>query len=302
INATQSQFNNQNAVQGNSLIGQAIASGNAFGGDRAGVAAGNLANQQQMAQAPVIAGLENQGYAQALGEFNNQQGVNLGAQQANKARLLQAGSQMGQVGSGMAGVGSGLSGIGSGLSGIGSGLTGIGSAYGSLANTSTGVGSAAGTLGTELGNIGTSVAGLGASRQTGQINAGNAALAAQNSVLGAQQAGLGASQASLAAGTQAQQTKQAQDAAAYQQYQLGQAFPYAQQSWLAGINTGAASAMGGNSSTTGPAPSALNSIIGGGATLGAAALMSDERVKEDIRKVGKTFDGKNLYSFKYKGS
>src|ERR1019366_7063953 len=66
VNATQSQFNNQNAVQGNSLIGQAIASGNAFGGDRAGVAAGNLANQQQMAQAPVIAGLENQGYAQAL--------------------------------------------------------------------------------------------------------------------------------------------------------------------------------------------------------------------------------------------
>src|ERR1019366_9442655 len=30
VNATQSQFNNQNAVQGNSLIGQAIASGNAF--------------------------------------------------------------------------------------------------------------------------------------------------------------------------------------------------------------------------------------------------------------------------------
>ena len=39
-----------------------------------------------------------------------------------------------------------------------------------------------------------------------------------------------------------------------------------------------------------------------GGTLGSAGIMaSDERVKENIKKVGKTDDGQNLYSFNYKG-
>jgi hypothetical protein len=227
VNSTEAQFNNQNAIQANQLTGSAILGGNAFGGDRAGVAQGVLAGQQQTAEAPVIAGLYNQDYSQALGEFNTQQGVNLSAGQANQARLLQAGAQLGQ---------------------IGSGETSIGSTAGSLANTATGVGTAAGTLGSELGSAGTalgntgaSIAGLGQSQQTGALAAGNA---------------------SLAAGEQAQATQQAQDTAAYQQYQLGEAFPYAQNSWLAGIDTAAATAMGGNSSTTGPPPSPLNALIG----------------------------------------
>jgi hypothetical protein len=70
VNATQNWFNNQNAIQGSGLMGQAIRSGNAFGGDRAGIAEAQLAGQQQMAQAPVIAGLEQAGYTQALGEYN----------------------------------------------------------------------------------------------------------------------------------------------------------------------------------------------------------------------------------------
>jgi hypothetical protein len=70
VNATQNWFNNQNAIQGTGLMGQAIRSGNAFGGDRAGIAEAQLAGQQQMAQAPVIAGLEQAGYTQALGEYN----------------------------------------------------------------------------------------------------------------------------------------------------------------------------------------------------------------------------------------
>ena len=242
VNATQNQFNLQNQQNLTSALSKGIQSGNAFGGDREGIAESQLAGQEQTAQAPVIAGLENQGYTQALNEFNTQQGVNLSAQQANKARLLQAGAQMGQVGSG---------------------LQGVGSTYGSLAGTETGVGTASGTLGTELGNIGTSVAGLGQSRQTGQIAAATA--------IG------NANTASLAAGTQAQQTQQAQDTAAYQQYQLGQAFPYAQESWLAGIDTGAVGSLGGTNTTTSPAPSALNSIIGGASTLGAAYLLSSAR-------------------------
>ena len=37
------------------------------------------------------------------------------------------------------------------------------------------------------------------------------------------------------------------------------------------------------------------------AKVGPFAAMSDRRVKEDVRKVGKTDDGQNIYSFRYKG-
>src|SRR5262249_1537228 len=62
VQATQNWFNNQNAIQANDLMSGAIRAGNAFGGDRAGVAAAQLAGQQQLAQAPVIAGLNQAGY------------------------------------------------------------------------------------------------------------------------------------------------------------------------------------------------------------------------------------------------
>lgn len=61
VNSTQAQFNNQNAQQQSQLTGNAAAQG-ALGGNRVAVAQSNLANQQQLAQAPVIAGLESQGY------------------------------------------------------------------------------------------------------------------------------------------------------------------------------------------------------------------------------------------------
>jgi hypothetical protein len=70
VGATQDWFNNQNAIQGNDLLSQAIKSGNAFGGDRAGIAEAQLSGQQQLAQAPVIAGLYQSGYTQALDEYN----------------------------------------------------------------------------------------------------------------------------------------------------------------------------------------------------------------------------------------
>jgi hypothetical protein len=90
VNTTQGWFNNQNAIQGNQLIGQAIRSGNAFGGDRAGVAQAELAGQQQVAQAPVIAGLYQSGYGQALDEYNKlKQFGMLGAEQAIKASSIE---------------------------------------------------------------------------------------------------------------------------------------------------------------------------------------------------------------------
>lgn len=43
-----------------------------------------------------------------------------------------------------------------------------------------------------------------------------------------------------------------------------------------------------------------NSTTGGIMGLGSALIMSDRRTKEDIKKVGKTDDGQNVYSYKYK--
>jgi hypothetical protein len=65
VDATQAQFNNQNQQQQEQVQGNAIAQG-AMGGNREAIAQAETANQQQLAQAPVIAGLENQGYQTGL--------------------------------------------------------------------------------------------------------------------------------------------------------------------------------------------------------------------------------------------
>ena len=90
----------QNAQQRNDLTGNAIRSG-AFGGDRAGVAKANLAYQQNLSNSQTLAGLLNQGYGNAQQMFQQQQGVNLAAQQANQARLMQAGQQLASLGTGL---------------------------------------------------------------------------------------------------------------------------------------------------------------------------------------------------------
>lgn len=65
IDATQAQFNNQNAQAAAKVTGNSISNG-ALGGNRNAVGQAVLSGQQQLAQAPVIAGLYNQGYNQAL--------------------------------------------------------------------------------------------------------------------------------------------------------------------------------------------------------------------------------------------
>lgn len=166
VDATQAQFSNQNAQQQNALVGNAASQG-ALGGDRVGVAQAQLAGQQNLSQAPVIAGLYNQGYSTAL-----QTGL---AEQQNLGNA----------------------------------------AY-------------------SLGNLG--VAGQGAALQ-----------------------GAGAQ---VGAGSLQQGTQQAQDVANYGQFQQQQAFPYQQAQWLAGIDTGVGSQLGGTSQTTAPAPSPLGQIAG----------------------------------------
>ena len=97
VQATEGEMNNQNQQQAQFLNSANISSG-AFGGDRAGIGQSILANQQQLAEASTIAGLNQANYTQAMQNWQQQQGVNLGAQQADAARQMAGAAQMGQIG------------------------------------------------------------------------------------------------------------------------------------------------------------------------------------------------------------
>ena len=207
VDATQNQFNNQNAIAQSGLQGNEIAQG-ALGGNRNAVAAANLAQNQQIAQAPVIANLENTGYQSAVNTAlaNNQQ---------------QLGAAQGLAGIGAQGQSSGISGA------------------------------------------------------TSQIGAG----------------------------TLEQQTQQAQDTARLNQFMQQQAYPFQTEQWLAGMDTGVGSQMGGTSTgtSTPPAPNIWNQILGLGATAAGAYMSSDRRLKENIKHIGKLNNGHHIYRFNYKG-
>ena len=120
---------------------------------------------------------------------------------------------------------------------------------------------------------------------------------------GAQTAGLQGAGQQIAAGTLQQTTQQAQDQALYQQYLNQQAYPYQQLSWLAGIDTGVGSNMGGtgNGTTVGPSPNVLGQVIGAGTAAAGLFGMSDRRVKENIQSIGKLHNGMTIYRFNFKG-
>lgn len=86
VKATQNQFALQNAQQLQQVRGNAAAQG-ALGGDREGVAEALAAQAQNMAQAPVIAGLYNTGYQNALNTAG-----------ADASRQLQAAQLYGSLG------------------------------------------------------------------------------------------------------------------------------------------------------------------------------------------------------------
>jgi len=87
-NAAMGNINQTNAQQQQQVLGNAMQKG-AFGGDRAGIAQAELARQQDLANNATISNLYNQGYTQALGEFNQQQGVDLATQLQNRNLLSQ---------------------------------------------------------------------------------------------------------------------------------------------------------------------------------------------------------------------
>jgi hypothetical protein len=203
VNATQAAMNQQQGQQLSQQQAEAIRGG-AFGGERAGLQRAQLMGQQGLAQAQAIAPLYQQNYNQALAAAQQQQGVGLGAEQANRQNLQNAA--------------------------------------------------------TLFGSIGTN----------------------------AQQAGLAGAQAQLAAGQAQQQTQQAGLQALYNQFQQQQGFPYQQAQFLANIATGTG-ALSGNASS------------GTSTTTGGGGFFSDERLKENIKKVGETNDGQPIYRYNYKG-
>jgi len=93
IGGTLAPLQQQQAMDQQALTGKAIGAG-AFGGNRADLAQAALRGQQQMATGNVVGNLLNQGYGQAVNEFNTQQGVNLAAGQANRQALQQTGQNL----------------------------------------------------------------------------------------------------------------------------------------------------------------------------------------------------------------
>lgn len=237
----------QNAQQRQALTGEAIRAG-AFGGDRAGIAQANLAYQQNLANQQTLANLLQGGYGQALGAFQQQQGVNLAAEQANRAaqqQLAQQALAIGQQGYGqqlgaaqqMAGLGQAL--YGQGITGA-QALSGLGQTqYGQAL----GAGQAAAQLGQQL--YGQGMAGAQFLQGLGQQGfAQNLAAAQAQQGIGQGLAGLGFQTGQALQGLGAQQaqlgqTTAAQQAALAQQgYGMGAGTAQA----LAGLGTGAQAA------------------------------------------------------------
>ena len=253
VGNTAQLLNQQNQQAMSGQTGNAISQG-AFGGDRAGIAAAALQGQQTLNEGNVLGGLLNQGYTQAQGVAQQQQGAQLSAEQANLARLSGAGAQLagiGQQGYAQA-------------TGTGNAQAALGQQeYGQGANTATTLAGLGNQAYTQGANTATTLAGLGS---------------------GAQTAALQGAQAQLAAGQVQQQTQQAQDTAEYNQFLQQQSYPFQTAQFLANIAEGTGALSGSTTTTAQP-----------------GGFFSDERLKEDIEPIGKTFDGTNVVRFRYKG-
>jgi len=274
INSTLGYTDQQQAQQRQGLTSNAILSGS-YGGDRSGIAQDVLQGQQNLARSNIVSGLYNQNYQQALAAGQQQQGVGLGAGQANRAALQGGANQL--LGIGSQGYSQGM-GLGSAQQGLGSQVfnQGLGASqqYGNIGQMgySQGLGAAQANLGIggQRFSQGNTAAGTNAGLGTG--------------LLGAQ---LQQGQAQLGAGTVQQQTGQAQDTATYNQFLQQQGYPFQVAQFLANIaeGTGALSGSSTTGSTTAPQP-----------------FFSDERLKENIHTIGHTKDGLKIIRFNYKNS
>jgi len=309
VAATQAALGQQFGQQQAQQQAEAIRAG-AFGGDRSGLQRAQLRGQQALAESQAIAPLYQQAYQNALQTAQQQQGVNLSAEQANRAALQGLSPQLaalGQQGYGqqlgaaqqMAGLGQAL--YGQGMTGAQTlsqlGQAGFGQQL-SAAQQAAALGQ--GLYGQALG-LGQAIQGLGQQQygQGAQTAQQLAALGQQGYGMGAgtssalanlgtnaQQAGLAGAQAQLQAGQQQQQTEQAGKQAMYNQFMQEQGYPFQVAQFLANIATGTG-ALSGNQSTS--------------TTTGGGGFFSDKRLKENVQKVGETNDGQPIYRYNYKG-
>ena len=264
VQSTMALLGQQQAGQRNALSTQQI-QGGAFGGNRGNIDQSVLAGQQNLATANVVSGLENQNYAQALGAAQQQQGVGLGAAQANRAALQTGANQFQGLGSAVQGLGQQVYGQGTGQAAFTGqiGQQGYQQALGA-AGAQTGLGQA--QFGTDLA----AAQGYGA--------AGTQALQSQ----------LAQGQAQLGAGTVQQQTQQAQDQAAYQQFLQQQAYPFQTTQFQAGIAEGTGALSGSTTS-------------GSASNFTPQPFFSDRRLKENIKTIAHTSAGIPIVQYNYKG-
>lgn len=287
--ATLANINEQNASQMNQLRGNAIAKG-AFGGDRAGIAAAEMARQQNLASQSTLSGVLQQGYDQAIKQFNQQQGVNLGANQANREANRLASTQMSDIGKTGYEEGMGLSKQlqGVGAQGYGQGVTTAKTAS-DIGNTAFGQGQTQaafqkglGTTNYEMGmGTGKAAQGLGESMydQGMKEAAQRATLAGQGYTAGTgtaktiadlgtagQTAALSGGAAAIQAGGVEQANKQALDTAQYNQFLAEQAYPFQSTQFLSDITQGIGGQAGGTTTQEGVTSqkgSTASSILGG---------------------------------------
>lgn len=291
VNPVVAQMQQQFGQQQRDLSGSQILNGT-FGSDRGGIGKATLANQQDLALGQTVSGLYNQNYAQALAAAQQQQGVGLGAAQANRAALQQGSGQLLGIGNQVFGQGvqggQALQGLGQQVYGQG---TGTGAAVQGLGNQiyTQGLGTANQYL-----NAGNTLFGQGNTAANTYGNLGVAGSGAYSG-LGTQnlQNYLAQGQAQLGAGTVQQQTQQAQDTALYNQFLQAQGYPFQVAQFLAGIAEGTGALSGSTTTSSGTS---------GGSSFAPQPFFSDERLKEGVEIIGKTNDGIPIVRFRYRGS
>ena len=203
------------------IVGDQIRSG-AFGGDRGRIAQAVLAQQQNLATGQALGNIYQQGYGQALGAAQQQQGVSLQAEQANRQAQQQAANQF--LGIGQQAFGQGAQ-TAQQQAALGQQLFGQGA---QAAQTQQALGQGLYSMGA---GVSQGLAGLGT---------------------GAQQAALQGGQAQLAAGTVEQQTQQANNQALYNQFLQQQGYPFQVAQFLANIAMGTGALSGSTTTTTQP--------------------------------------------------
>lgn len=266
----------QTGIQGAAQQAAATSSG-AFGGSRAALAnalnqqAGNLAAQNAISQG------YNQAYSEAMKAM--QYGAGLGISG------LQAGTQAQQAG--IQGAQTGLQGVGQR---IGAGQLALSGANTGIQGQQTGIQGVQAATG--AGQLGLGAYGQAGSQGVNLANIGNQQLGAQQGIIGLQ---------SQMGGMQQQQAQNIINSA-MGQYDKSQQYPYEQFAFLSNMIRGLPMGGTGTSSQYQAAPNPWSQAAGLGiAGLGMYnAMGSDERLKENIVRVGELTNGIGLYEFEYK--